>query len=126
MDFGIRPCSRDEALQVLQDETVVRPLGLRAEEISPEFEWWMIDEKAVAAVRPQKDEVEVHIACRYRDRKGLKQALEKGVGFLFWRGFSKIWTTAPKERKALCNMLKSLSFEDDGERWVRSWEWKVQ
>jgi hypothetical protein len=121
MDFSIRQCDQDEALEILQHPSVVKPLKVFATEIKDNFEWWIIGEKALLAVKPKGDIVEVHIACKMRDRAGLKEHLVGGMNWLKDRGFSGAETTAPDERKALINMLKSLNFTKESDRWIARW-----
>ena len=121
MAFSIRRCSEDEALEILQHPTVVKPLQVYSTAIKDTFEWWMLGEKALLAVRPKGDMAEVHIACKMRDRAGLKEHLVGGMDWLKDRGFSGAETTAPDGRKALINMLKSLNFTKESDRWIARW-----
>ena len=105
MAFSIRQCDQDEALNILQHPSVVKPLKVFATEIKDNFEWWIIGEKALLAVKPKGDIAEVHIACKMRDRAGLKEHLVSGMDWLKDRGFSGAETTAPDERKV--SMRKS-------------------
>jgi hypothetical protein len=114
----ITRCTDVEALEILRHPTVMNPLGMYSESILDSFEWWMIDGKLLVATKPDNDSVEVHIACKLRDRSGARQSIKDGLIWLTGRGFSTIWTTAPDERKALVNMLKSLQFRKMGNRWI--------
>ncbi len=119
MDFSIRPCDPDEALDILQDRTVYEQIGIIATRLKGTFEWWMISDKALLCLKPEGNDVEVHIACKRKDRAGLRKHLNQAIEWLKERGFEKIYTTAPDERKALINMLKSLEFINIDGRWVR-------
>jgi len=83
-----------------------------------DVEKYLISENALLIVMPEEDQVEVHIAAKYRDRASIRESLEDGIEWLKGRGFSRIVTTAPDERKALVNLLTSLGFCKDGERWT--------
>ena len=110
-------CTEEKALEILRDSSVLPllsfyPVGMR------DVEKYLIDEDALLVVMPKDKEVEVHIAAKYRSRASIREALEIGIKWLKQRGFSRIVTTAPDERKALVNLLKSLGFCKDGERWI--------
>lgn len=118
MEAIITKCTDVDALEVLRHPTVMSALGIYSDAILDTFEWWMIDGKLLVAARPDGKEVEVHIACKLRDRSVARQSIKDGLIWLVGRGFSTIWTTAPDERKALVNMLKSLQFRKIGNRWI--------
>lgn len=79
-----------------------------------------MDEKVLVVVIPHGKTAEVHIACKRRDRANLRDSFKSGLEWLKSRGFSQVFTTAPDHRKALTNMLESLSFKHMNGRWV--WE----
>ncbi len=119
--FNIRPCTEIEALEILQDRSVVSklsfyPVGLK------NVESHLINDKALLIVMHEGEFAEVHIACKFRDRAQIRQGLCDGIEWMRWRGFKGIFTTANNGRAALVNMLKSLGFTQDSERWVLSWE----
>ena len=118
IDYGMERCDTETALSILQHPTVVRPLGLYATEMQDHFEYWLLDKKILVVALPDNDDIEVHIACKRKDRAGARASLKKGLGFFKGRGFKKIWTSAPNERNALTNMLKSLGFASIDDKWV--------
>lgn len=115
--FLFSECSTEKALEILHDDSVLKHLSIYPVGIK-NVEKYLIEEKALLIVMPNNDEVEVHIAAKYRDRASLKHSLIAGIEWLKTRGFSRIITTAPEDRKALTNLLTSLGFEKEGERWV--------
>tara|TARA_R110000868_G_scaffold21274_2_gene88432 strand:- start:1118 stop:1489 length:372 start_codon:yes stop_codon:yes gene_type:complete len=122
MDSYIVRCRKDIALDILQHPTVVRPLGLYAESVLDDFEWWLVDDKLLAALKPQGSVVELHIACKFRDRHSVRESMKNGLEWLKFRKFTVVWTTAPDNRKALLNMLTALNFTRAGEG---KWELKL-
>lgn len=113
----ITPCSESKALEILRERSVLSllsfyPVGLK------DVEKYLIDGKALLIVMPNKNEAEVHIASKYRDRAFMKDSLRDGIKWLAGRGFSRIVTTAPENRAGLINLLKSLGFCKEGERWA--------
>jgi len=118
IDYGMESCDIETALSILQHPTVVRPLGVYATEMHNHFEYWLLDKKILVIALSDNDDVEVHIACKLKDRAGARASLQKGLGFFKSRGFDKIWTSAPDDRKALTNMLKSLGFVSVDDKWV--------
>ena len=122
MDSYIVRCREDIALDILQHPSVVRPLGLYADSVLEDFEWWLVDDKLLVALKPQGKEVEVHIACKFRDRHSVRESMKNGLEWLKFRKFKVVWTTAPDNRKALLNMLTALNFIRAGEG---KWELKL-
>jgi len=116
----IRQCTETEALAILRDPTVLPllafyPIGLK------DVETYLLNESALAVVMPKGASVEVHIACKFRDRAKVRKAFEFGLEWLRSRGFTEVFTTAPDERKALVNMLKSMGFHYESGKWVLKW-----
>ena len=118
IDYGMEKCDTETALSILQHPTVVRPLGIYATEVHNNLEYWLLDKKVLVVSIPDGNDVEVHIACKRKDRAGARKSLHKGLKFFKDRGFKKIWTTAPAERVALVNMIKSLGFVNTKDKWV--------
>lgn len=111
------PCTEKQALEILRDSSVLPCLAFYPEGVK-DIEKYLIDDKALLIVMSGKEEVEVHIAVKYRDRAFIRKSLECGIKWLKERGFSRIVTTAPDDRKALVKLLLSLGFNKDGNRWV--------
>lgn len=118
--FNIRECTKDEALEILRDNTVATKLAFYPEGIK-DVDMYLIDEKALLIVIPNGLEAEVHIACKFRDRKGLRDSLVYGIQWILAKGFESITTTAPIGRKGLINMIQSLGFRQDSGRWIYTW-----
>lgn len=110
-------CSEEKALEIVRDPSVLPYLRFYPESIA-DVEKYLIGKESLLVVIPVKDEAEVHIASKYRDRAVIRKSLIDGIAWLRGRGFSRITTTAPEERTALINLLKSLGFNYEGERWV--------
>jgi len=115
--YLFKSCTEDKALEILQDRSVLQylsvyPVGLK------DVEKYLIDDRALLIVMPKEEEVEVHIAAKYRDRAFLKDSLKMGIEWLKYRGFSRITTTAPDNRIGLINLLTSLGFQREGKWWV--------
>lgn len=118
--FDIRPCTEQEALEVLRDPSVLpflafEPVGVR------DVEKYLLG-SALVIVMPQGNSAEVHIACKYRDRGRVRGYFKTGLDWLRIRGFKEVFTTAPEHRTALINMLKALDFQLESGRWVHRWE----
>jgi hypothetical protein len=112
------PCTEEQALEILRDRSVLPLLSVYPEGIG-RAEKYLVG-GALLLVAPKGDLAEVHIACKFRDRKGLKERLIEAKQELQERGFRKVYTTAPDSRIALVNMLKSLGFRKEQDGWV--WE----
>jgi hypothetical protein len=110
MDSDIVKCDSNIALDILQDRSVSSVLSVYPEAILDTFEWWLIDNRLLVALKPEGKKVEVHIACKFKDRHLVREAIQNGLQWLKLRGFSEAWTTAPDSRKALINMLANLDF----------------
>ena len=119
MDSYITRCDESLALDILQDRSVSSALGIYAESILNDFEWWIIDDRLLVALKPDGRNIEVHIACKFKDRHLVRESMKNGLQWLKLRGFDGAWTTAPDNRKALVNMLANLNFVrvEDG-KWV--------
>ena len=115
MAVSVRICSESEALEILQDASVARLLKIKPERISPEFVLLLLDEILLVCAKPD-DGMEIHVACRYRDRGRVRQTMVEGIEWLRRRGITRIWTTA--ERNGLTKLLESLGFRKMNERWV--------
>ena len=118
MEAGVRLCTEAEALEILRDRSVQRFLSIVPESIHPGWLKLMVNEILLVLAKPESGEVEVHIACRYRDRANARDAISATLEWLVNQGYEKVWTTAPDERKGLTNMLESFQFRKAGERWV--------
>ena len=117
MEISIRVCSEDEALEYLQDPSVIKLLSINPEGLSDDWITLIMDEILLVVARPEGSELEIHVACKYRDRAKVRKTMAQGLEWLHEQGFSPVWTTAPNERKALGKMLESLQFRKVGERW---------
>jgi len=115
--FNVRECTKEEALEILRDVAIVKHLAAYPHEIYCD-ELLILNGKILAAVIPNGDEAEVHIACKYRDRVGARQIMNDFLLWLKGRGFSRIVTGAPESRKGLINMLLALGFRHESDRWV--------
>lgn len=118
MDISVRACDEDEALEILRDPSVIKLLSVIPERISSDWITLIMDGKLLVVAKPDKDCLEVHVACRFRDRATVRDTMENGLKWLSEQGFETIWTTAPDTRKALVKMLESLQFRKVGERWI--------
>lgn len=118
MAFSVRTCSESEALAILQDRSVAKLLSIKPERISTEFVRLLMDEILLVIAKPDNIGVEVHVACRFRDRAKVRDTMKSGMQWLQGRGFNTIWTTAPDDRKGLVKMLESLGFRKVNERWL--------
>ena len=123
MDSYITRCSEAVALDILQHPSVVAPLGMYAEGLVADYEWWLVDDKLLLALKPDGSGVEAHIACKFRDRAYVRGSMKNSLEWLRSRKFRVVWTTAPEGRKALLNMLLSLNFIRTG---GNRWELKLQ
>ena len=122
MAFSIRVCSEVEAIGMLQDPSVSKLLSVKAEKLNKEFWPMMMGEKLLVLARPDGGNVEVHVACKFRDRAFIRETMQEGIKWLQSRGFTTIWTTAPDSRKGLVKMLESLGFHKNSE--AGTWELK--
>lgn len=122
MAFSIRVCTEDEALEVLQNASIAKLLSVKPERLDKTFWPLMIDEKLLVLAKPDGNRVEVHVACKFRDRAFIRDTMNNGIEWFRLRGFTTIWTTAPDERKGLVKMLESLGFLKNSE--VGIWELK--
>ena len=118
MDISVEPCSKSYAIGVFQDPSVYMPWGIYVDDITDTSTLYVINGKILLQVIPDGEEVRVHIACKYRDRAGIREILLKAMQWLKSIGFARIATTAPADRKALHNLLSSLGFLHIDERWV--------
>lgn len=116
----MRPCSKEEALTVLRDRSVLPMLKFYPEDVK-DVETYMMNEAALVIIIPQGYAAEVHIACPFRKRAFMKDCFREGLQWLKYRGFSEVFTTAPDERKALVNLLLSLGFTKANDRWTYTW-----
>lgn len=116
----IRYATHEEAMDILNHPTVVKLLNIVPESINDGVESYILGEKALLLVKPCDDIAEVHIACKRKDRAGLRSYLERVLVWLNRRGFKEVFTTAPDNRTGLINMLESLGFKKKGGRFV--WE----
>lgn len=117
MEISVRACDDDEALEYLRDPSVIKLLSVDPQGIGLDWIMVIMDEKLLVVARPDKDELEIHVACKFRDRATVRDTMKSGLEWLHGQGFSKVWTTAPDERKALVKMLEYLQFRKVGERW---------
>ena len=79
MDSSIRDASDEEALEILRDKTVLPFLSVYPDELIS-VEKYILGERALLVVIPDGDKVEVHIACRRKQRAGLREYLERCLG----------------------------------------------
>lgn len=118
MAVSVTPCSRLEALEILQDRSVSIPWGIYVDDVLDVSGLYLVDGKVLLQLIPDGYTAEVHVACKYRDRKGARTSL---IGVLEWLksvGFSKIVTDVPEDRMALQNLIRSLGFQRIDERWI--------
>lgn len=118
MEVSVRQCSDEEALDILCDPTVVKLLSVEPKGIGLDWFTLLMDERLLVVAKAEGDSVEIHVACRYRDRATARDTMINGLKWFTDKGFKTIWTTAPDERKALVKMLESLQFRKVGERWI--------
>lgn len=118
MAFSVAPCSRLAALEILQDKSVSVPWGIYVDDVLDVSGLYLIDGKVLMQLIPDGYTAEVHIACKYRDRKGARGSLINALNWLKRVGFSKIVTNAPEDRMALQSMLRSLGFQRIDKRWI--------
>lgn len=116
MALSVRACDDDEALEYLNDPSIIKLLIVSPESINPEWMRLIMDEKLLVLAKPDWKEVEIHVACRFRDRATVRETMQKGLEWLH-QDFEIVWTTAPDERKGLVRMLESLDFRRVGSRW---------
>ena len=118
MAFNIRQCSKEEAIDILNDRSIVRFFSQPFTSLSDDFLCLMVDEIMLAVLKQHDDGVEIHIACKFRDRSKVKQTIINGLMWLKSKGITTIWTTVPDDRKGLINLIKSLGFQKADSRWV--------
>jgi len=124
MDIGVRACSEEEALDYVRDPSVLKFLNQYPASIHNDFAMLVMDEKLLVLAKAKKKTVEIHVACKYKDRATVRQTMAQGLEWFAGRGFTKVWTTAPDDRLALIRMLQSLNFRKAQKRWT--WESKQQ
>jgi hypothetical protein len=124
MDISVRACSEQEALDYIQDRSVVKFLSLYPDSVKDDFAMLVMDEKLLVLAKAKKNKVEIHVACKYRDRATVRQTMQQGLEWFGARGFTTVWTTAPDDRSSLIKMLQSLNFRKAKQRWI--WESKQQ
>jgi hypothetical protein len=119
MDSYIARCDENVALDILQDRSVSSVMGIYAEAILPEFEWWIIDSRLLLALKPNGRNIEAHIACKFKDRHLVRESIQNGLQWLKLRGFENVIAPVPDSRKALVNMLINFNFVrvEDG-KWL--------
>jgi hypothetical protein len=117
MEISVRACDDVEALEFLRDPSVIKLLSVDPQGLSSDWITIVMDEKLLVVAKPEGSELEIHVACRFRDRGAVRETMKQGLEWLHSQGFSKVWTTAPDERKALGKMLEFLQFRKVGERW---------
>lgn len=120
MDISVRACSEQEALDYVRDPSVVKFLSLYPDSIKNDFAMLVMDEKLLVLAKAKKNKVEIHVACKYRDRATVRQTMQQGLEWFGSRGFTTVWTDAPDDRSALVKMLQSLNFRKEKQRWI--WE----
>jgi hypothetical protein len=118
MDISVRQCTKEEAVDWLNEPSILKLLPGRFTSLSDEFTTLVMDDKLLVVVKPHDDGLEVHVACRFRDRAAVKETMRNGIKWLESRGFTTLWTTAPDSRKGLTNLLGFLGFQKVKERWV--------
>ena len=120
LDFNIRNCEKHEALEMLQDKSVSTALGFETVDIENMDYFYILDESALLFIKPRpNNRLEVHIACPRRNRAGIRDSFLAGIkNILQTTKYKQIYTTAPDERIALTNMLKSLGFTKTDKEWV--------
>lgn len=116
MEISVRACTDDEALEYLYDPSVRKFLNIAPESIHPEWMKLVMDERLLVLAKTDWKEVEIHVACRFRDRGTVRETMQNGLEWLH-QDFDLVWTTAPDERVGLIRMLKSLGFRKVGSRW---------
>ena len=118
MDSGIVIPSSQEALDLLRHPSVVRSMGVYADSIKDDYSCILVDQVALIVYRPIGKKVEAHVACRYRDRAKARSSMMKGLKHLFSLGYELVFAEDVDERASLTNMLKSLQFIKEQNRWV--------
>jgi len=118
MDISVEPCTKSYAIGVFQDPSVYMPWGIYVDDITDTSTLYVINGRILLQLMPKGDEIEVHIACKYRDRIGARPILIEAMRWLKGIGFDRIVTSAPENRTALIKMLLSLGFQKVNERWV--------
>lgn len=118
MEVSVRGALDAEALKILNDPSVRRLIQFSPTGIHPEWAILMLDEKLLVLARVNDEELEIHVACRYRDRRSIRETMQNGLEWFIAQGFQVIWTTAPDSRKGLVKLLESLQFRKVGERWI--------
>ena len=118
MDISVRACSEQEALDYIQDRSVVKFLSLYPDSIKDDFAMLVMDEKLLVLAKAKGHSIEIHVACKYRDRSTVRQTMAQGLEWFAGAGFRKVWTTVPDDRPALIRMLQSLNFRKVKSRWI--------
>jgi hypothetical protein len=116
MALSVRSCEDDEALEYLRDPSVRKFISADPEGIRSGWMKLIWDDKLLVLAKPDWKEVEIHVACRFRDRGTVRATMENGLEWLH-QDFDVVWTTAPDSRIGLIGMLKSLGFIKVGARW---------
>lgn len=118
MAISVRQCSKEEAIDWLNEPSILKLLPGRFTSLSDQFTTLVMDEKLLVVTRLHDDGLEIHAACRFRDRAAVKETMRNAIKWLEDRGFTTLWTTAPDSRKGLTNLLEFLGFQKVKERWV--------
>ena len=118
--FSVEPCTEAKALEILSDPSVAKHLNFKPEGFKDSW-LYLIDSRCLLVGIEHGEIIEVHMACKYRDRANLRGYLKRMVIFFRVVGFKEIFTIASDERKALVAMIKSLGFQKDNDRWVYRW-----
>jgi hypothetical protein len=118
MEISIRQCSESEALEILNDRSIAKLLSVKPESIKDDYVLLIVNEMLLVLAKPEKQSIEIHVACRFRDRAFVRDTMVNGIKWLESCGFTTIWTTAPDSRKGLTKLLESIGFLKVQERWV--------
>lgn len=118
MEISVRACTESEALDYVRDPSVVKWLDDYPAAIRQDFFMLIMDEKLLVLCKARKKSIEIHVACKYRDRASIRQTMLSGLEWFKSSGFNKVWTDAPDDRLALIKMLESLKFRKVKQRWV--------
>jgi hypothetical protein len=116
MAFSVRACEEDEALEYLRDPSVRKFLSFDPVGVNAEWIKLVMNERLLVLTKPDWKEIEVHVACKFRDRGIVRQTMKDGLEWLH-QDFEIVWTTAPDSRVGLVRMLESLDFRRVGSRW---------
>lgn len=118
MDISVEQCSHETAISMLNEPSVLKLLPGKFTSLSSDYVTLIMDGILLVVAKPHDDGLEIHIACKYRDRPSARKTIFNGLQWLKSRGFTTIWTTIPDSRKGLRNLLLSLGFEPINDRWV--------